>query len=40
VPFAPDDRARIAGFAASHANLPTPDGAGRAVGLRKVAEPG
>ena len=39
VPFAQDDRARIAGFAAAHAGLPIPDGAGRAVGLRKAAEP-
>ncbi|MCA3260923.1 MAG: thioesterase family protein [Telmatospirillum sp.] len=39
VPFAPDDRARIAGFAAAHAGLPIPDGAGRAVGLRRAAQP-
>jgi acyl-CoA thioester hydrolase len=39
VPFAPDDRARIDAFAAAHAGLPAPDGAGRAVGLRKAAEP-
>jgi acyl-CoA thioester hydrolase len=39
IPFADDDRARIAGFAASHAALPIPDGAGRAVGLRKASEP-
>jgi acyl-CoA thioester hydrolase len=39
IPFAPDDRARIAGFAQAHAKLPTPDGAGRAVGLRKAAQP-
>ena len=39
IPFAAEDRARIAGFAAAHASLPTPDGVGRAVGLRKASEP-
>lgn len=39
IQFAPDDRARIASFAAAHAELPMPDGAGRAVGLRRAGEP-
>jgi hypothetical protein len=35
VPYAPDDAARIARFAAAHAHLPVPAGAGRAVGAKR-----
>jgi acyl-CoA thioester hydrolase len=39
VAFAPDDRARIDGFAQAHARLLMPIAAGRAIALRKADNP-